>query len=342
MLELEERKTIDKYDFDYLVEKINNSDFSLSPFKHIYIEDFFSQEDFDEIISCDEIAPPAATNDGQLLDGLIQKGFKIISFPGCVTDREKYIGWHSRGKKSEHHTACEGFGMVLRLYGPKSDVLLSLDEFLASEKFNRAIARKFDIEFEDCVIDGGIQKYLDGYEISPHPDIRKKAATFMVNINPSPLSESANHHTHYLKLNPEREYVKLFWEGNPEIERVWIPWSWTETVTQQRKNNSIVIFSPTNETLHGVKTDYDHFKTQRTQLYGNIWYKNNNTKYAIEWEKLDLTSGIEKSEVSVRDKISDILPESIKNPIKKVLGKYRSKKKRNVNKLSDDIGQRNI
>ena len=53
------------------------------------------------------------------------------------------------------------------------------------KKFERKNEQeKFGIEYQNCNIDGGIQKYLDGYELSPHPDIRLKAATFMVNINP--------------------------------------------------------------------------------------------------------------------------------------------------------------
>ena len=131
----------------------------------------------------------------------------------------------------------------------------------------------------------GIQKYLDGYEISPHPDIRKKAATYMVNINPSNESESFNHHTHYLKLKPKYNYVKEFWKGNKDAERLWVPWDWCTTEFLQSKNNSIVIFSPSDETMHGVKADYEHLSTQRTQLYGNLWYLNKETVYAPKWEQ---------------------------------------------------------
>ena len=78
----------------------------------------------------------------------------------------------------------------------------------------------WSLSLADLKYDGGIQKYLDGYEISPHPDIRRKAATFMVNVNPSrTIRKKMNHHTHYMKLTETRKYVQTLWEGNPNIER---------------------------------------------------------------------------------------------------------------------------
>lgn len=322
--------------FDYLIKKIENADFEISPFQHIYIEDFFSQEHFEKIISCEEIASPNACNDEQLLDGLYEKGFKAIPFPGCVTDRDKYIKWHTHGKKSEHHTACEGFGMALRLYNMQSEILIKLNDFLTSDRFNKVIAKKFNVDFQKCMTDGGIQKYLDGYEISPHPDIRKKAATFMVNINPSTMSESLDHHTHYLKFNPEKEYVRAFWEGNPDLDRAWVPWSWATTVKQQTKNNSIVLFSPANDTMHGVKANYNHLITQRTQLYGNLWYKESIMKGKLEWESLDLsikTPEVKNNKINIHGRLSQMLPSSLKNSLKKLVLK---------DKASENIGKRKI
>jgi hypothetical protein len=74
-------------------------------------------------------------------------------------------------------------GVVVRLNTPDSEILRELKTFIASDSFNKALAQKFDVKLESCSKDAGIQKYLDGYEISPHPDVRKKALTFMVNIN---------------------------------------------------------------------------------------------------------------------------------------------------------------
>ncbi|MEO0061585.1 MAG: hypothetical protein RLZZ08_145 [Pseudomonadota bacterium] len=121
-------------------------------------------------------------------------------------------------------------------------------------------------------IDTGIQKYLHGYEISPHPDIRRKALTWMLNINTGDFSEDQEFHTHYLRLKPEWSFITAFWQGNPQIDRDWLPWSWCETVKRQRQNNSLVIFAPSDDTIHAVKASYDHLGMQRTQMYGNLWH----------------------------------------------------------------------
>lgn len=324
------------YDFSYLIKKIRESDFSLKPFRHVYLENFFSDTHFKEILNSTEITSPKATNDRELIEGLIDKGFNPIEFPGCVTDIKKYINWHENKKKTDTHSACEGFGMVLRLYDIQSEILIELNEFLKSEDFNKAIAEKFEIDFEGCIIDGGIQKYLDGYEISPHPDIRRKAATFMVNINPSSDSENMNQHTHYLKFKDSYAYVEEFWSGNKHIDRAWVPWSWTDTVKQQTKNNTIVIFSPSNDTMHAVKTDYNHLLTQRTQLYGNIWYKTNSTTSKVEWEDLDLHStnkSVKKLDKNViKQKMIAIIPVSLKDKIKAII----------LNNNTNKTGKRNI
>jgi len=46
------------------------------------------------------------------------------------------------------------------------------------------------------------------------------------------------------------------------------------------------MFSPSSLTMHAVKANYNHLKGQRTQLYGNLWYKNANTLNKLEWESL--------------------------------------------------------
>lgn len=271
--------------FKYLIDKILKEDFKKEPFKHIYIENFFEEEDFDLIVNNPEITLEKCSSDEELFDKMFDNNYKVISFPGCTSDYKEYIKKHSANEPLSSHTACESSGIVLRL-NPKNKTLIELNEFLLSKDFNSAIAEKFGIEYQNCNVDGGIQKYLDGYEISPHPDIRLKAATFMVNINPDQKSEDLNHHTHYLKFKPEFEYVKDFWADNPNAERQWVPWDWCSTEFLQKKNNSIVIFSPDNTTMHGVKANYDHLSSQRTQLYGNLWYETSNTTYSPNWEQL--------------------------------------------------------
>ena len=38
--------------------------------------------------------------------------------------------------------------------------------------------------------------------------------------------------------------------------------------------------------MHAVKANYNHLKTQRTQLYGNIWYGKDEIDYKLDWEGL--------------------------------------------------------
>jgi hypothetical protein len=316
------------HDFGYLIEKVVSAPFSSEPFRHVYIEDFFSAEHFAQIVGSEEIRPPIARDDDQLIRGLYEKGFKVIPFPGCVTDKADYIAWHERGRHISHHSACEGFGMALRLYEVQSPVLSALRQFVVGEAFNQAVAQKFGVDLSACFTDGGIQKYLDGYEISPHPDIRKKAVTFMVNINPWHDSESLDFHTHYMRLTRSKSYVQQFWEGNPQFDRAWVPWNWAETVIRQERNNSIVLFAPSNDTLHGVKADYDHLKTQRTQLYGNIWYEQESVVGTVEWEGLDVARAALSGSKAVpgarlralQDRVSRWIPYRIRSALDRSLG----------------------
>ena len=181
-------------------------------------------------------------------------GYKSIDFPGCINNAKEYNEWHINKKSSKKlNTTCEGFGMTLRLMDSNPGILEDLKNFIESKTFQDALASKFKINTDKVYSDNGLQKYLDGYEISPHPDIRKKAATYMVNINPSAASEASDHHTHYLKLKPSKNYISKFWESNKDFDRGWVPWDWCETVKQQNKNNSIVIFSPSNVIFSNIE-----------------------------------------------------------------------------------------
>ena len=64
----------------------------------------------------------------------------------------------------------------------------------------------------------------------------------MVNINPNEYSESANHHTHYLKFKKEYEFVPKYWEASG-TDRPHLPWDWFDIIKTQTKNNSVVVFS---------------------------------------------------------------------------------------------------
>ena len=275
--------------FHYLNQKINSAKIVDDPFPNIYIENFFDESDFQSIINSIGIKTPIFDNDNEMFENLFSLGYKIIDFPGCITSKQEYIKWH-KAKDISHrsNSSCESFGLTLRLMEPKSSILQDLKNFIESDAFISSLAKKFDISLNAVNADNGIQKYLDGYEISPHPDVRKKALTYMININPSNDSEKQIQHTHYLKLKDKYQYIESFWEGNPEVERCWVPWNWCDSKFVQAKNNSLVMFSPSCSTIHAVKADYDHLQGQRTQLYGNLWYKEVSMLKKVEWESLDL------------------------------------------------------
>lgn len=311
-------------DFNYILEKIKDSSFSNEPFKHSYINNLFKDDHFKEITGSSEINIHNLKNDHDLFEKLYENQYKIIEFPGTVTNQKQYIEWHQQKNNTQIvHSACEGFGIVLRLMKPQSQIILELNEFLSSKEFQNTLAEKYGVDLDKCNYDAGIQKYLDGYEISPHPDIRRKALTYMVNINPHPQAESEKIHTKYLKLTKNYEYVSQFWEGNPKVDRSWVPWSWCRVEREQVENNSMVIFSPSNDTLHAVKADYNHLDFQRTQMYGNFWYKNTEQVELCPWENLVIKSYVPTPKKPKYQTIKKLLPQGLVNTIRKV--KNRSK-----------------
>lgn len=294
-------------EFGYILEKIADASFEQTPFKHIEIRDLFSKPHFDQIVKAPEINVMAESGP-KLIEALLGRGFKLVNMPNCVLDAEEYIEWHKRKEKNSganRHGTCEGFGIVFRLVSPQTPILGELLSFMQSDDFNNCIASKFGIDLKDCSIDGGLQKYLDGYEISPHPDTQHKALTYMVNINNGPDSEMSNFHTHYLRFLPKWDYIPRFWDGNPEVLRCWVPWDWCKTNKQQTANNSIVIFSPASDTMHAVRADYDHLRVQRTQLYGNLWFNEVDLGRKPTWQQLVIRSdaAYEKQDPSVFQRI---------------------------------------
>ncbi len=302
-----------KANLTYLLEKIRAATISREPFAHVQIDDFFEPEHFTQLTRAPEIALASQRNDEGLFDSLYAAGYKVIDFPGCITDKDAYVKWH-REKAPDHpltYSSCEGFGMTLRLTNAESPIVSDVIEFLNGGEFQRTLAAKFDVKMDDVFYDAGIQKYLDGYEISPHPDIRRKALTYMVNVNPGADSEREEHHTHYLQLRDAYKYVGAYWEGNADKDRCWVPWSWCESKKVQCANNSIVIFSPSNDTIHGVKAKYDHLRYQRTQLYGNFWYHETVAERAASWEQLVIRND-EPPKRPLRTFISSIVPKPLK------------------------------
>lgn len=272
-------------EFHYLLEKLEKYPMLHEPFAHIEIDNFFSDEHFKQILKSKEV-DVSANSDTDLLKKLSSVGWKPIEFPGATTEINKYLKHRLEplNNSSDMDDPVEGEGVVMRLF-EKGEFLSRLDSFFSSEAWLMLVAKRFEI-MNKTIYDGGIQKYLDGYEISPHPDIRKKACTWMININPCDDSEKANIHTMYNRFKDEYKYVYDYWDENPGIQRAWVPWDWVEIVKRQVNNNSIVLFSPHSKSLHSVKATYNHNIFQRTQIYGNLWYENDSSRKAT-WHELE-------------------------------------------------------
>lgn len=94
---------------------------------------------------------------------LDKAGYQILEFGGCVVDKDQYLDWHKKRDISRlTSTACEGFGMALRLTNTSAPIVSEFTAFFESDAFKLGIAEKFNIETEAVYLDSGIQKYLDG------------------------------------------------------------------------------------------------------------------------------------------------------------------------------------
>ncbi len=259
--------------FTYVAERISDAEFETEPFRHLFIRDLLTEVDFKEVTQSEDVLLPAVSTVTELFDQLERVGYEVIEAPGCTTSRREYERWLEKSQRPRMtHDACEGEGMTLRLRKPRNDAVQALDQFFKSEQLHDVLVEKFGLS-EPTNLDAGLQKYLHGYEISPHPDNRQKALTWMLNINPQSDSEDLEIHTYFLRLRPEWSFVKTFWQGNPQADTCWVPWEWCDTVKRQPDNNSVVIFAPSYDTLHAVRAHYDHLAGQRTQYYGNLWYE---------------------------------------------------------------------
>jgi hypothetical protein len=313
-------------EFGYLIEKIQATEFIKTPFAHLIIDDFLSKEHFEEIINGKEINIQGSEDTKELIDRLKAAGYVIQKFPGCTTSVSDYLD----SIKKEHWKVdielLEGFGIAFRLKRYSTPMAERLIQFLNLPEFKKCLLSKFQIS-KTTFIETAIQKYLDRYEISPHPDTRRKAATYMLNINPYPDSEDLKIHTYLLRFKKEREYIYEFWHKYPEIDRPWVPWEWCEISSVTSRNNSIVLFAPSNYSLHAVKLRYDHMDFQRSQVYGNLWYRSNLAKYKPTFRDLanqDLNVADIKArtyeKTSVKKKILESIPRNTKNQFKSKLG----------------------
>lgn len=259
-------------EFGYLAERIADASVVSEPFEHIYVRELFTPDHLDRIISDPQVHFGSTRTNAGLLLRAARAGYRPQEFPGCTTNVGEYL-WRLRtGRWPVDGRPVEGYGMTLRLRSIRSAWLASLIDYLNGPEFVGAIIAKFDLKGEQRV-ETAVQKYLSGYEISPHPDTRHKTATYMVNINDPGRDFPSDLHTHLMRFKPDYEWVAQLWESNQDIDRCWVPWDWCETVSMTVDNNAMVMFAPNDRTLHAVKLSYDHRTIQRTQLYGNLWSK---------------------------------------------------------------------
>tara|TARA_Y100001938_G_scaffold142085_1_gene212790 strand:+ start:539 stop:1405 length:867 start_codon:yes stop_codon:yes gene_type:complete len=258
--------------FRYISEKILDSNIEEYPFKHVVIDDLLSEEHLQIVLNDSQVHFDEVENTEELIKTLFRKNYAVQTFPGCITDPNEYITRYNNndfpiGKGKD--LPIEAFGITFRLTRSDNTFIQELVDYMNGVEFKSALETKFDLKFETSIVTA-IQKNLSHYEISPHPDVREKGLTYLLNINKDSSIDNEPVHTHLLKFKKDWEFIYDYWKTNLSENRCWVPWDWCDTAKITNKNNSIVIFSPDVDTLHGVKLNYDHTKFQRTQLYGNL------------------------------------------------------------------------
>lgn len=259
--------------FNYLAEKIKNAKILESPFKHIEIENFLSEEHLNIILNDSQIHFEKCKDTLTLINKILTSDYSIQSFPGCCTDVNDYLNRLSKNDwpGEVKGNPIESYGITFRIHKYRNEFIKELISYLNGGEFQKALENKFIIN-EPTDIITAIQKNLTKYEICPHPDTRRKALTYLLNINKNNSVENYAVHTHLLEFKKDYKWVYEHWNKDVGYDRCWVPWDWCNSVKTITKNNSIVLFSPSSYTLHAVKLDYDHTDFQRTQIYGNLMY----------------------------------------------------------------------
>ena len=261
-------------EFNYILKKIKNAEIIEVPFPHLDIKNFLSKEHLHLIINEKQIHFKEKKNHDEVYKELVENGWKIQGFPGCTANWNNYKKYLDNDKKYLSSTPVENIGITFRLHNYKNHIIKSLIRFMNSNEFHKSLKKKFNIKEETNII-SAIQKNLTGYEISPHPDIRQKCLTYLLNINNNKEIEKLDCNTHLLEFRDKYKYIQKYWEKNTDVNRCWVPWDWCNTIKTMSENNSMVIFHPDNNpaTLHAIRLKYNHLKYQRTQIYGNLMYK---------------------------------------------------------------------
>ena len=269
-------------DGTYIIDKINNANFIDEPFPHLEIKDFLPPDVFTAIVNDDQIHFSAVNDTNTLYNKLIENGWRIQQFPGCSTSWNEYIQYIQRKLHDKSYSGGDT-GITFRLKSYNNPVIQKLLHFMNSYEFYTTLINKFKISRSADMV-SAIQKNLTGYEISPHPDIRQKALTYLLNINKDNDDiDAQNCHTHLLEFKPEYKHIEDGWAKNTNAERPWVPWEKCNIRKTINTNNTMVMFMPNSKpaSLHAIKLDYNHLEYQRTQIYGNLIYKQETNSQAL-------------------------------------------------------------
>jgi len=257
------------HNYKYILDNIKQAEFIAEPFPHLEINNFLSEEHLAIILADDQIHFEPKADNQQLYEALVGNGWKIQQFPGCTPSWEQYLNYLN----GSYEKGGPDVGITFRLKKIKNQVVDGLIKFLNDDDFHNCLKEKFDLDVDTQIV-SAIQKNLTGYEISPHPDIRQKALTYLLNINKNKEIESQDCHTYLLAFKPETKHIQENWAANTHQERGWVPWGYCNSVKTVNTNNTVVMFKPSSNpaSLHAVKLNYDHLEYQRTQIYGNLMF----------------------------------------------------------------------
>jgi len=264
-------KTIMQNKFSYISEKIMMAEFCSDPFEHIIIDNFLSDEHFNLIVNSDQVKLPEFNNLKELVNHIVNSGYDLRTFPGASYSIETYIESLETGDWDIDKRKMSALGLVFKLNKFKNPLMAELFDYLNSKQFHDCLKEKFSVS-RKTKISTSLQKYLDKFELSPHPDTVNKCLTYLVNINTIENIEGVEMFTHLLDFKPERKYIGEYWKHNTQYDRDWLPWDWCDIKKTVNKNNSLVMFAPTYKSLHAVKCNFNHLKFQRNLIYGNLMY----------------------------------------------------------------------
>lgn len=259
--------------FDYLAQKILDAKFLYSPFKHLIINDFLSNEHFTQLTTHKQVKFDTFNTLNDVIETLIKAGYVSVSMPGGTSSIDEYINSLSTNNWNVDSNKMSGLGLVFKLQTTRDPFMSALLNYVNGASFHNSLRAKFALS-ESTALSAALHKYLTGYEISPHADSVKKAITMLVNVNTDSTCTNEHMHTQLLSFNDNRKYIGEFWKYNTQYDRDWLPWEWCKTEKIVNENNTAIIFSPSYNTLHGVKCKFDHLKYQRTLIYSNLFYTN--------------------------------------------------------------------